>query len=151
MLPILQKLVFVIFATLPLLTPDNAQIPSGAQRTRTLSDGRFLFSDKLQCKSAVNKNIKQSDECLRWLTYTASALGTGLPHSSVSVIFVAHNEQEIILNNTIESLLENTPHNLLKEIIVVDDFSNPKIDFKSSTFYVQVGTRFLSSVKFNVL
>ncbi|VUZ57592.1 unnamed protein product, partial [Hymenolepis diminuta] len=128
----------VIFATLPLLAPDNAQIPPTPQGTRAPSEDRLLFSDKLQCKSTVNKNIKQSDECLRWLTYTSSALGTGLPHSSVSVIFVAHNEQEIILNNTIESLLENTPNNLLKEIIVVDDFSNPKIDFKSSTFYVQV-------------
>nr|CDS34025.1 polypeptide N acetylgalactosaminyltransferase 14 [Hymenolepis microstoma] len=66
------------------------------------------------------------------------SLATDLPPSSVSVIFVAHNEKEIILNNTIRSLLENTPHSLLKEIIVVDDHSNPKIDFKSSTFDVQV-------------
>lgn len=46
----------------------------------------------------------------------------GLPDTSVIVCF--HNEAWSVLLRTVHSVIERTPPNLLREIILVDDFSD---------------------------
>ncbi|KAM7541161.1 hypothetical protein Aperf_G00000024312 [Anoplocephala perfoliata] len=134
---IFQSVALIIFVSL-WITPAYFQTPLRLSGALLRSDNQCAFDDIFQCTSTENTNIKQKEECDRWLAHTASILGAEISSSSVSVVIVAHNENETILNNTIRSLLENTPHDLLKEIIIVDDFSQPAIDLKLNTFDVQV-------------
>ena len=97
-----------------------------------------VLSEFFQCKSNTNVGSKQDSECSRWLKRTASILGMDIPLSIVSVVVVSHNEKINILKDTIKSLLANTSCTLLKEIIIVDDYSQPPIDLSFSTFKVQV-------------
>ncbi|CAH8297200.1 unnamed protein product [Schistosoma turkestanicum] len=50
----------------------------------------------------------------------------------ISIIIVVHNENALILENTIKSILVNTSsllwNNNLKEIILIDDDSNPPVE-----------------------
>ncbi|KAL5111267.1 hypothetical protein TcWFU_000890 [Taenia crassiceps] len=101
-------------------------------------DDQCRIRENLDCKSIRNIGSKQSSECSRWLKETSSALSMDVPMSITSVVIVAYNEQKRILNETIESLLANSPHALLKEIIVVDDCSQPAINLSSSSFEIQV-------------
>ncbi|KAH9286983.1 Polypeptide N-acetylgalactosaminyltransferase 16 [Echinococcus granulosus] len=101
-------------------------------------DEHCEISDNFGCKSVGNIGNKQVSECSRWLKETTSMLGKDVPPSIISVIIVAHNERKRILNDTIESLLSNTSHALLKEIIVVDDCSQPAIDLTPNGFKIQV-------------
>ncbi|VDM34448.1 unnamed protein product, partial [Hydatigera taeniaeformis] len=94
--------------------------------------------ENLGCKTFDNIGSKQSSECSRWLKETTSMLGKGVPQSIISIVIVAHNERKHILNYTIESLLENTSHALLKEVIVVDDCSQPAIDLSLYSFEIKV-------------
>lgn len=101
-------------------------------------DEQCKIRENLSCNSVGNIGSKQSSECSIWLKKTASTLGRDIPQSITSVVIVAYNERKRILNETIESLLANTPHALLKEIIVVDDCSQPAIDLSSYSFKIQV-------------
>ncbi|VDP09476.1 unnamed protein product [Schistosoma margrebowiei] len=50
----------------------------------------------------------------------------------ISIIIIAYNENPIIIKNTLQSILMNTTlllfNNNIKEIILIDDYSNPPID-----------------------
>ncbi|KAH9582575.1 Polypeptide N-acetylgalactosaminyltransferase 2 [Schistosoma haematobium] len=50
----------------------------------------------------------------------------------ISIIIIAYNENSIIIKNTLQSILMNTSlllfNNNIKEIILIDDYSNPPID-----------------------
>uniref|UniRef100_A0A5K3F8F6 Glyco_trans_2-like domain-containing protein n=2 Tax=Mesocestoides corti TaxID=53468 RepID=A0A5K3F8F6_MESCO len=62
-------------------------------------------------------------ECHRWMSHTSKILGDNPSPLLASVIIVTHNENEHILQATLISLMANTSEEFLKEVIVVDDFS----------------------------
>ena len=113
---------------------------SSLGETASISTKHGKFSDIFQCESTKYIANKQSIECSRWLMEIASEIGADIPLSIVSVVIVSHNEKHKILINTINSLLMNTSHTLLKEVIVVDDYSQPPIDLRLETSKVQVNT-----------
>ncbi|KAM7355556.1 polypeptide N-acetylgalactosaminyltransferase 8-like [Cochliomyia hominivorax] len=49
---------------------------------------------------------------------------------SCSIIIIYHNEQATVLLRTLYSLINKTPPELLKEIILVDDFSEPNTELE---------------------
>lgn len=137
-----KRVVFFISASLLCITPVYFQKLPRHHGAQIRSDDQRAFSEVFHRNFTENADIKQREECGRWLAHTASVFATDIPPSSVSVVIVAHNENETILKNTIRSLLENTPHNLLKEIIIIDDSSQPPVGLKSNTFDVCVCATF---------
>ncbi|KAK4470909.1 hypothetical protein MN116_006419 [Schistosoma mekongi] len=104
--------------------------------------------------NTLNSNEKQSrrgqfnsELCNNFTLNTLShSLNITLLHYSdiyqyipnISILIIAHNENAIILENTLKSILINTSLLLLNkkviEIILVDDFSNPPIEDHIKTF-----------------
>ena len=73
---------------------------------------------------SLNRTIKDTrpKECKRW-NYPVTNLPT------VSVIIVFHNEGFSVLMRTVHSVLNRSPPKFLKEILLVDDYSD-KADLK---------------------
>ena len=76
------------------------------------------FSQYVSDKISLNRSLKdyRHNECkeIKWY----------FPLPSVSVIIIFHNEALSVLLRTVHSVLNRSDPTLLKEIILVDDFSN---------------------------
>eukprot|EP00434_Breviolum_minutum_P034533 symbB.v1.2.030569.t1/scaffold3462.1/size56284/1 len=61
--------------------------------------------------------------------HTIEAVRPDTPIETISIVITAHNEHQYI-ERTIDSILETTPPEILMEIIVIDDGSNPPLELK---------------------
>ena len=61
--------------------------------------------------------------------HTMEAVRPDTPIETISIVITAHNEHQYI-ERTIDSILETTPPEILMEIIVIDDGSNPPLELK---------------------
>ncbi|CAH8852877.1 unnamed protein product [Trichobilharzia szidati] len=82
-----------------------------------------------------------SEMCNNWTLNTLSH-GLNIPLTNysniyqyipkISIIIISHNENALILKNTLESILNSTTYlmlnNNIEEIILIDDYSDPPID-----------------------
>lgn len=96
----------------------------------------------IECSKHISFNRTLDDtrtpKC-RNIAYNINAL----PSASVVIIF--HNEVFSVLLRTIHSILRTSPQNLLKDIIVVDDFSSIEETKDKLEYYIQ--TRLPRKVK----
>lgn len=96
----------------------------------------------IECSKHISFNRTLDDtrtpKC-RNIAYSINAL----PSASIVIIF--HNEVFSVLLRTIHSILRTSPQNLLKDIIVVDDFSSIEETKDKLEYYIQ--TRLPRKVK----
>lgn len=92
-----------------------------SQERKLLSEGwkNNAFNEFVSNKISIHRTLPAVADaaCLKQ-TYNVDEL----PDASVVICF--HNEAWSVLLRTVHSVLERTPAQLLKEIILVDDFSN---------------------------
>ncbi|VDM62720.1 unnamed protein product [Angiostrongylus costaricensis] len=98
---------------LPVVVSDDA-----GMRESKRADQEYGFNTYVSDMISLNRTIPdiRMEECKHW-NYPES-----LP--SVSVIIVFHNEGWTPLLRTVHSVLLRSPPNLLKEIVMVDDYSD---------------------------
>ncbi|CAM4887854.1 unnamed protein product [Rotaria socialis] len=96
-----------------ILSPDEEQ---AAQRTISQYGFNMVVSDKI----SMDRNIKDTrpDECKNWIYPDVQHLPTA------SVILVFFDEGWSVLVRTIHSVINTSPKELLKDIILVDDGSS---------------------------
>ena len=58
-----------------------------------------------------------------------------LPDASVVIIF--HNEAWSVLIRTVHSVLDRSPPHLVKEVILVDDFSDLGVFYAECSHYIE--------------
>ena len=117
-----------------LLQDNSAAMKRYHSWARMNNQGSVLISDKGVCQGFFSYNStasvslpidretvdKRPAECEE--EYHQGLNYDGLP--SVSVVIPFHNEQLATLMRTVFSVLRHSPHKLLKEVILVDDFSS---------------------------
>lgn len=96
----------------------------------------------IECSKHISFNRTLDDtrtEKCRNIAYNINSLPTA------SVVIIFHNEVFSVLLRTIHSILRTSPQNLLKDIIVVDDFSSIDETKDKLEYYIQ--TRLPRKVK----
>lgn len=96
----------------------------------------------IECSKHISFNRTLDDtrtEKCRNIAYNINSLPTA------SVVIIFHNEVFSVLLRTIHSILRTSPQNLLKDIIVVDDFSSIEETKDKLEYYIQ--TRLPRKVK----
>uniref|UniRef100_A0A0N5ADE3 Polypeptide N-acetylgalactosaminyltransferase n=1 Tax=Syphacia muris TaxID=451379 RepID=A0A0N5ADE3_9BILA len=95
----------------PKLSPEDRKKYDEGYKHNSFNE---FASDMISIHRSLPNN---TDELCRNATYRSD-----LPDTSVIICF--HNEAWSVLLRTVHSVLERTPDNLLREIILVDDFSD---------------------------
>jgi polypeptide N-acetylgalactosaminyltransferase len=98
--------------------PEN--IPEEIQKLIDIGIHDHQFNQYVSDLISVNRNIKDQrmDACKNINYFNSSKL------PSTSIIITFHNEAWSTLLRTVHSIINQSPHELIEEIILVDDFSN---------------------------
>ncbi|XP_073868142.1 polypeptide N-acetylgalactosaminyltransferase 14 isoform X5 [Macaca fascicularis] len=97
-----------------------------AKKWRVGDDPYKLYAFNQRESERISSNRAIPDT--RHLRCTLLVYCTDLPPTSIIITF--HNEARSTLLRTIRSVLNRTPMHLIREIILVDDFSNDQISFR---------------------
>ncbi|VDP01734.1 unnamed protein product [Schistosoma curassoni] len=123
---LINKIIIIIIITFYLLFTRSTLLVTPLN----FSQNHFKKTQKFNIELCHNLTLNTLSHHLNIELLSITEIYKYIP--KISIIIIAYNENSIIIKNTLQSILMNTSlllfNNNIKEIILIDDYSNPPID-----------------------